>query len=478
MKMKAVVLVVMAVFLSWSGSGLAGSLDTLGVSSRGTAMGGAMIGIADGWEATYYNPSALALSRNSSSLSASMVNGNLTMNDNNSFAGGPSLKFGLNRRVLRNRIGLGFIVGLSPSSSTELSLDLGSLLGGGGSNWSWAMYEDAIPIILAAGIGIRVTDWLSFGISAQQKNGLISMSNFPLIADPIFLSLIGLGSNFTPTMVEGMGFSIGSEPDTDVSTGFNISIRPLKYISLGYSYKPETWTRYKIGLLIPGGGPGFLAEDLHYLIDMTVPGEVETTVYGGAAHIPIPWNDGLITIAYAHEIQNWDGFYPKSITYDWTSSQVFVEEWFTGKQPRDPGLKDVGFNRWGVEYEGSATPFLFWKLKNLANPRFAVRGGYYHWDTPQPDVNYIWQMAMVDSDADVYSFGLGFGYDRKKSKKAMEDPLSSPRLEFDFHFQQTDLEDRTYVMRPDEWGSVPLQKYFVRTHGSITQLGVQITWWK
>lgn len=472
---KAVVAWAMAIMLSWSVVGRADSLATLGASSRGTAMGGALIGIAEGWEAAYYNSSALALSRNSSSVQISSLNGSLKINDDNSLGGGFTLKYGINRRVLRDRIGLGLIVGTSTTSSTGLSLDLGSLFGGGGApNWNWQMYNDSLPLVLSVGAGFRITDWLSLGITAYQKPSLVSMGFYPLVVDPLLEMLLGINTGVIPSNVQGMGFSAGGDPNEDFVTGFNISFRPIKYLSLGYSYSPETWSRYKLRLQLVGGQGSILPEDQYIMIDMKVPGHVETTVYGGAANVPIPWNEGMLTLAYAHEIQNWDGFYPSSVQYQWDASQIFSPEWFSDKQPRDPGLKDVNLDRFGFEYTGSATPMLFWKLKSLSNARFAVRGGYYHWNSPQPDARYSWQVAMIDSDADVYSFGLGFGYDRvKKSKPG---GVATPRVEIDLHFQQTNLEDRTYRMREDEWGNQELTNYLVQTSGDITQYGIQVTW--
>ncbi len=480
MRRIAAVLLALTVLASWSIGAHAGSLDTMGVSSRGTAMGGAMVSIANGWDATYYNPSALALSRKSTSVQVSLINGKMMQNETDMCNDLPLAKFGYNTRFLRNRIGLGLILGSAATAgSGDMIGDLtGGLMGGGPPNWNWDHYIDGgpSPVLTSFGLGFRVADWLAVGFSINQKDSMISVGYFPFAVDSVLEQLLGIATGAIPANVEGMDFGAGGDPSDDYASGFNVTFRPLKYISLGYVYKPEAWSRYKFRVELVGGGGSILPESQYILIDMKVPGQVETTIYGGAGSIPFPWNDGLLTLAYAREIQNWDGFFPQSTQYQWTASDTFNSEWFTSKIARDPKLKDVAFDRFGIEYEGDATPLMFWKLKMLANPRFSVRGGYYHWDSPQGAVTEGWQLGMVDSDADVYSFGAGFGYDRRKSRSAFEHPLFVSRIQIDLHVQITELEDRTYRLQTNEWGNVPLTNYHVETEGSITNIGVQITW--
>jgi len=480
MKNKVTLFLMMAMALSLSGPAMAGSQDMFGVSSRGTAMGGAMVGIANGWEATYYNPSALALSRDSSSFQYHIVDGSLMRNEENAWRSGYGITYGYNRRILRDRIGIGLILGTGTSDPGDmLSLDFGSLLGGGGPpNWNWQQYSDSSPILASVGVGFRLTNWLSVGVSAQQDTGMITTSFYPLVVDPLLDLLLGINTGLTPDNVPSFNFAAGSDPDGDYNTAYNISFRPVKYVSFGYVYKPESWTKVKFRLELVGIEGSILSTSQWYLFDMRFPGQVETTIYGGAGHIPIPWNDGTLTLSYSHEIQNWDGFYPYSVQFDWNEGDFFDPNFFKDPIPRDPGLEDVAFDRYGFEYEGDATPMMFWRLKNLSRPRFVVRGGYYHWNTPQPDADYTWQVAMIDSDADVYSFGMGFGYDRKKGKRAVATPAFPPRVAVDFHYQQITLDDRDYIMQPDEWGSIPFSNYVVRTEGSLTQYGVQVTLWQ
>jgi|GEM_PF-1933162 len=457
--------------LAFSSPVMAGSTEMLGASSRGTAMGGAMVSIASGSEATYYNPASLALSPNTWSVEYSSISAEMMLNDENNMPGGTGVRFGFSRRFLRDRLGLGLLVGMSPSSA-GLSLDFGSL-GGGIPNWNYSMYKDDLPLLLNFGIGLRITDWLSVGISGGQCDSLISLGYFPVVVDPILEQLIGISTGAMPTNVENYNFSVGADPDSEMTYGFNVNFR-TEYLSLGYLYKPEVWSRYKLRVELVGGGGSILPNSQYILMDMKIPGQVETTVYGGAGHIPIPWNDGSLTVAYAHEIQNWSGFYPSSVQYQWEANDTFTSEWFDYAEPRDPGLEDVEFDRYGLEYEGDATALTFGKLNS---PRFYVRGGYYHWNSPQPeDVNQDWQVGMVDSDADIYSFGLGLSFARKEAQ--VEDPLSSPRVQVDFHFQQVTLEERDYTIQPDAWNDVPLDNYYVQTEGSLTHYGLQVTWWQ
>lgn len=472
MKKKAVALCTLIVLFSWSGGVLADSADSLGFSSRGTAMGGAMVGIAEGWEAMYYNSSALALSRNSSSINISMIGGGLKQNGENNLGTGNVFKYAINHRFLRDRVGVGLSVGTA-SSSGGISLDIGSLLGGG-SGGGWQRYEDSSPLLLNFGLGFRITDWLAVGVYGSRQTQLISAGYIPIVVDPFLEMLLGISTGVIPSNIKGYNFDAGAEPDSEYVYSFSVTLRPIKYISLGYQYIPQTWSRQKLRVELVGGAGSILPETQFILIDMKTPANVETTQIGGAANIPIPWNDGTLTIAYTHETQNWDGVYPSSIQYQWDTNDTFNPEWFSDKLPRDPKLKDVSFDRYGFEYTGDASPMMFWKLKELSNPRFAVRGGYYHWNSPQPDPRYSWQLVMLDSDADVYSFGLGFGYDRKN--RARPGVAVPPRLEVDLHYQVTNLEDRDYHLHQQEFGQIELERYLIRTEGSISYYGVQVTW--
>ena len=473
MKRKALFWGIMALLLPWASLVSAGSLDTFGASSRGTAMGGAMVGIAEGWEATYYNPSALGLSRDSTAVEVSTFSGGMVINDIPSFGGGFGAKFGVSHRFLRDRLGVGLTVGVPPGGS-GLSLDPTALLGGGGGS-EWGLYKDQLPVLLGVGVGLRITDWLSVGVATSPKQNLISMGYYPLVIDPILESLIGIRTGVIPSNIQSTSFSMGSYDGTDVAVAYNVTLRPSKYLSLGYVYRPETTTRLKLRLELVGGEGSLLPESQFMLFDITMPSGPETTIYGGAGHIPLPWNDGLLTLAYQHETQNWAGFYQQTIQYQWTPSDIFRPEWFSNAGGDPPLLEDVAFDRYGFEYDGSANPLLFWKLKNLSNARFAVRGGYYHWNSPQQQPRYTYQLAMIDSDADVYSFGLGFSYDRKRKVRIDGVP---PRISIDLHYQRIDLEDRNYQFRPDDFGNVPLSGNYLETGGSVTQLGAQITWWQ
>jgi len=475
---KKTVVAAAALLVFCSATVWAGSLETLGASSRGTSMGGAMISIARGWEAAYYNPSGLALSRDSAGVQLSNVSGELLINEENSLGGGAAFKFGINHRFWRDRVGVGLIVGQGLGGGGGISLDIGALTGGGAPNWNWAMYSDSLPILLSTAVAFRVTNWLAFGITFQEDASLVSLSNYPLVVDPILEQLIGISTGVVPSNVQGYSFSAGADPDSDFVTAFNVSLNIGDYVSLGYLYQPETWARYKLRIELVGGEGSLLPQSQFIMIDMEVPGQVETVVYGAAGHIPIPWNDGTLTVAWEHETQYWEGFYARSVQYQWDADEVFIGEFFTDPQPEDPGLEDIDIDRYGLEYEGDAGPLMFAGLKKLRRPRFFVRGGYYQWESPQPDATYSYQVAMVDADADVYSFGLGFSWDRKRGKRAVAGPDFPPTFQIDLHFQQIDLEDRTFDLHPDSFGGIPLENYFVNTEGHMTNMGVQFTWWR
>jgi hypothetical protein len=291
MKRKAVFWVIMALILPWTSPVSASSLDTFGASSRGTAMGGAMVSIANGWESVYYNPSALGLSRDSTAVEVYMLTGGLVINEIPSMGGGVSAKFAINHRFLRDRVGLGLLVGLSPGGLAG-GLDPTSMISLGGGGGEWGMYKDSLPIVYDFGLGFRVTDWLAVGVSTSAKQSLLSMGFYPLVVDPLLQSLIGINTGVVPSDIKGTSFSYGSYDGTEVAVAYNVTLRPIKYLSVGYVYRPETTTRIKLRLEMVGGGGSLLTESRFMLYDITMPNGPETTIYGFAGHIPIKANDG------------------------------------------------------------------------------------------------------------------------------------------------------------------------------------------
>ena len=474
MKKKAAVLLGLALFALWSLEGSAGTLDRFGASSRGTAMGGAMISISEGWEASYYNPSALALSRNSTSMGVSQVSGELMKNGENQFGSGLMFRYGINHRFLRDRVGVGVLVNFSTAGSGGgLSLDPGALLGGGGGG-GFSFYSDQLPIAANAAFGIRLTNWLGVGVNFL-ADSTISTSNYGLVVDPILEELIGISTGVVPSNIEGMNFSIGQDPDGAVVTAWDVTFRPIPYLSFGYYYIPETWQRIKARIELVGGEGSILPESQFILLEMKTPTSVETIKWGAAGHIPIPWNDGMLTISYQNEQQMWEGNYSQTIQYQWDADEVFGHFFFEDAKPDPPNLDDISIDRYGVEYVGDATPMMFWKLKNLGNPRFSIRGGYYEWESPQQEANFRDELGMLDADAQVYSFGLGFSYERKKGKRAALNPDYPPRVRLDLHVQHTTLDERDFEFQPDEYGAIPLEDFIIEIEGNVTNIGVELT---
>jgi hypothetical protein len=479
MKRLAVGVVAAGVILAGALAARAGTLEVYGASSRGTSMGGAMVAITDSWDAVAYNPSALALAPRSVSIQLSYINGSLIKNREDLLADGIAAKFGFNTRFFRNRIGVGLLVGMAGGADLGSLLNVGSLFSGGGAapNWKFQHYSDTMPIQFAFGLGFRLADWLSVGVSLNQRNGLVAIAPYPILVDPIIKALLGIDTGAIGTNVRGTNFAAGGDPASQVSTGFNVTFRPIQYVSFGYSYTPEAWTRFNLKLRLTRIPGGLMANEEYYVFDIRAPGQVETIIYGLGGHIPIPWNDGILTLAWSHEIQNWDGFYPRSRSVTYSAGDVFTQESIMSAYTRDPGLKNIANDHYGIEYVGDASPILFWKLRDLTNARFCVRGGYYHWNSPQPRAHHGYQVAMMDSDADIYSFGLGFGFDRRKNVVSrVENPLAVSRVQIDLHVQVIAPESRNYLMRPDEWDSVSMENYSVKTKGNITNIGIQISW--
>jgi hypothetical protein len=134
---------------------------------------------------------------------------------------------------------------------------------------------------------------------------------------------------------------------------------------------------------------------------------------------------------------------------------------------------DVG--RYGVEYilglKGWLPDFL-----SKRNPTAAIRAGFFHWESPYPD-DKLWG-GDFDLDADVYSGGLGFNFDRK-SKSQVQDPTRRRWMSIDLHFQYFKMEERDYQLAYNEWGRPigPTQVYYYYAEGEIINMGFQFTWW-
>ena len=83
-----------------------------------------------------------------------------------------------------------------------------------------------------------------------------------------------------------------------------------------------------------------------------------------------------------------------------------------------------------------------------------------------------------DSDADVYSAGLGLSLDRR-GRKVVKDPTVPRQFSLDLHAQYFDVAERNFKLTYDYWGNHHgrTSVYYYHTEGQIVNLGLQLTWW-
>ena len=423
-----------------------------GVSARSTAMGGAMVGIAEGIDAIAYNPAALALSPNSATLDLQyFVNSSLMVNKTNEGPQSIGIIAGVTQKLLRDRIGIGFLINVPP--------------GVGG---DWPSYSaGTLPIAMGFGLAFRLHDTLGIGI-APATNLWIRSSEIQL----------GLAS-----LLQGMlGITIGS-PATDVNPNVDLGLsvedtqwavavawRPVKYVSLGYVNIPETKTRLRIPIVIKGGG---LVDDIRTIMLSDISTTPPIQQYGVGVHIPIPRSE--LTLAWTQQKLGfgdlYDDLYGDYLKYSDPELSSVISVGYGAPAP----VKNATVNRYGLEY--------LLNLKGIRgvpnalsqrNSVLAVRGGYFQWKSPYPEE--LWG-TRFDSDADIYSMGMGLTFDRK-GKSSLERPLSKNQFSLDMDIQYLDLEEKNYQLAYDYWGQPrgPADTYYYHTEGQIWAVGLQFSW--
>lgn len=468
--------VISGLILFLAGVGVqAEELDMFGASSRASAMGGAMVAVAEGTEAIYYNPSAIALSRNSISALWTLRWSHLDVNGKNYGPGDTGINympnlFGLSGRFLRDRIGLGFmmspsgLIGMGGGGGGEGGEGLGLLTSG----YGWPMYAgDDLPIYY--GLGFRLHDKLSIGFIQGMNIWLTKFSNLTLNLDDVLDLLLGVSTGVpVPDINPHWYVAVAMEPG---DVGFSATFRPVKYLSLGYIKKPGYWIRYKIPVIITS--ETLLEDDLRLYILGDFFRVVEKEQYGAAVHVPLP--KSKLTLSYARDQQFWGRMHDDSLKEHLRRNQTDITKYIQiigGGATAD--FDNVSVDRFGAEYvlEAGWLPTQFLKSRN---PKLAFRGGYYHWNSPLPDEKLG---DDFDSDADVYSGGLGFTLDRK-GRKFLQDPTTRRQFSVDLNVQYFDIEDRDYKLQYDQWGGIRGRSsvYYYHTEGEILNTGLQLTWW-
>lgn len=451
----------------------ADALDMFGASSRATAMGGAMTAISVGAEGAVYNASSLALSPNSASMEWTSFRSHLNINGTNfgpgdsDFGPMPNL-IGLNQRFLRDRIGVGLI--LVPSGFGGPG---GKGSGGGEgiglitNGYGWPMYGTS-TIPLYYGIGFRLHDKLAVGFTQATNITLVRFSDITLNIDDLLESVIGVSTGIPPVGINpNVNISAATEPG---KVGVSVTFKPVKYLSLGYAQRPGSWMRLKIPIFLTS--TGLMSDDIRILVISDIANTPDKEQLGAAVHVPLPHS--TLTLAWSQDHQFWGRLRKDRLkeTVRWTEPNIasLIQVSYGPPGP----MTDVSVDHYGLEYLMDA-PWLPGKFLKQRNPQVAVRGGYYHWNSPLPNKLYG---TDFDSDANIYSLGLGLSLDRR-SQKYLKDPTVARRFSLDLHAQYFDLEDRNYKLTYDYWGNHrgSSSVYYYHTEGKITNLGLQATWW-
>lgn len=423
-----------------------------GISARSTAMGGAMVGIAEGLDAIAYNPAALALGPNSTSVQFQYFpSSRLMVNETNEGPQGFGLIMGLTQKVLRDRIGVGLLIGYPASVGSD-----------------WPTYATGtLPLLMGYGIAIRLHDTLGIGI-APASNLWIRASEIQLSLTQLLTGLLGVSVG-APVSDVNPNIALGISTE-DTKYAIAVAFRPIKYISLGYVDIPLTKTRLRIPIVIKGGG---MVEDM----TMTMLSDISTTPpiqqYGVGLHIPIPQSE--LTLAWTQQKLGFGDLYDELYGdyLEWSDPKLSAVV-SVGYGPPAP-MENATVNRYGLEYLLNLKG-LGWVPSSLRqrNAVVAFRGGYFQWDSPYPEE--LWG-TRFDSDADIYSFGLGMTFDRK-GKSSLERPLAKNQFSVDMDIQYLDLEEKDYKLSYDYWGQPrsPGDVYWYHTEGQIWAVGFQFSW--
>jgi len=458
----------LAVFLlaSRSFSQTDGYTRMYGVSSRSAAMGGAMVGIADGIDSLAYNPAALALSKSSFTLQLQYFPvSELKVNDTECGPGGIGVTAGLTQKLLRDRIGLGLTFSQSGGG------------GGGGNTYNWPSFGGpGLFQTTGGGVGIGPISWgVALKLHDTLAVGVMPTSNIWVRTSPVEIGLaqllkglLGVSIGAPATDINpniGLGFSF-----EDVKYSFSVAWRPIKYLSFGYETIPLTKMRLRVPLVIDAGG---LMDDIRTMVLSDIQSTPPIQQYGVGVNIPI--SQSMLTLAWSQQILGFktlsDELYGDYLKYNNKMLSDVVSVGYGAPTPMDNAV----INRFGGEYviglKGlKGVP----KALDRRNAELAFRGGYFKWNSPYPDELHGHDF---DNDADIYSAGMGLAFDRT-GKSSLEKPYTTSRFSIDVHMQYLDIEDKDYTLAYDYWGQPRSSGdlYYFHTEGQIWVVGLELTW--
>ncbi len=373
-------LVVSACAVTWGDRAWAHPFDLFGYGSRAAALGNAYTALADGFEASYYNPAGVV--------------------------GGSDV-----------RLGLGYLQTFSDLSLNGEALELretklGALVAGFSASGQMG----------GRGVG------MSFGFLLPNEGVIRASSLEPLQPNYVLLLnrtqraeiLFTAGVEIIPGLDFGAGFSLGAELGGEVSvqaTAFPQSAegsgtveigsrffptaglrwRPAEAWRLGLAYRGETTFPLRIPaaialLVVPDSS---LGADILLLVDQTFYYTPQQVAAG------VAWDPSSeLTVSADLTWWNWSAAEDPGVRGEVKVGGALgaLLPVPTIRAPIDPDFHDVFTPRLGIEWRPPDAPL------GLA----AVRVGYGYEPTPTP--RPIGVQNLLDSDKHVVSAGLGFAF--------------------------------------------------------------------
>lgn len=392
---------VVALFLTaaLSGPAVAGNVDTFGIGSKASALGGAFAAYADDPFAIYYNPAGLTqLEGAMVSVGAhfiqpklnvygyevkSTVMGNLgpvDFTDRSSMLVVPHVGFGM---PITDRLSAGVAVYVPYGLDIKWdSVASATNLGAYNSYHSWYLREVVTPTV-----AYKFSDCLSLGVG-------ISLGKSKSGVDRLI---------FAPgTSLYNQNVLTDLKDDGNWSANVGLLYKPLDNLSFGVTYRGRTETKFK--------GTTRLLNSASTITVMTA---------GGAVTVPLSNTEvnATTTIDHPEQIQAGVRFLPfkqLSLEADVTWTHWAIIDGYTVEFDRafldapllgasNPGRTSEYFARdWN-----NTTQFRFgveWQV----NEMLALRGSYFYDPSPIPDETM--DLQWPDADKHTFAFGVGLNF--------------------------------------------------------------------
>ena len=421
----------------------ASPVDTYGLGSRSTALGGAMSASVRDFSACYYNPSGLALARGTDlSVGYASVAHRLEMNGHDSEV--DPVRGLVGGIVAPGSVGtLPFAFGIATHLSDER---LSRARSTRQDTPRWLLYDNRPQLLyLSAGVALRPVHWLSLGggitwLAATQGR---------------------FGIRGTAVLPSGSRTEYDSELEHEVDADltsvrypqFGVTVRPTRELDLAAVYRGQAEIALNIDAELAGDIDATLLQvpARYTLTSATVNAFIpQQVVVGGGYQLT-----RQLRVAADVTWVNWAA-YKSPVSRSQTVLDVNVPANFElPENPKptkveDPNFKNRLVPRLGVEYF----------LEVVRDFSVPLRAGYFYEHSPVPPQTGV--TNFVDAHRHVFSVGSGF---------VMSDPgeVLPGDLRFDAHFQWSVLPTRvTLKDNPADY----VGDY--RARGSIINLGATL----